>query len=137
MPLGVTSGAKTRRKTLKELVDTLRLMAKLIYVAGLRINECMQLMVLDLDLASNNITIRSGKVKKDQTLPLLCCLATPLRNRLLKVAQIDKTVLLARRGFSRSRHLFYTKASPTIRYFFKLVVMMTFLCTIYRAIFLF
>jgi len=40
---------------------TTKLMAALLYGAGLRINECVTLRVQDVDLALKTITIRNGK----------------------------------------------------------------------------
>jgi integrase-like protein len=43
-----------------------RLMAVLLYGAGLRLLECAQLRVKDIDLARNQITVRAGKGNKDR-----------------------------------------------------------------------
>ncbi len=43
-----------------------RLMAELIYGAGLRLEECLTLRIKDLDFSSNVITVRSGKGNKDR-----------------------------------------------------------------------
>jgi site-specific recombinase XerD len=42
-------------------------MAKIIYAAGLRLHECLQLRVQDLDFQGQIITVRSGKGEKDRT----------------------------------------------------------------------
>ena len=46
---------------------TARLMAFLIYGGGLRVSECCELRVKDLDFANNLILIRSGKGDKDRS----------------------------------------------------------------------
>ena len=55
------------RAVLKYMHGTPMLMAKLIYGSGLRIMECVQLRVKDLDFISKSITVRSGKGGKDRT----------------------------------------------------------------------
>jgi integron integrase len=47
--------------------DIYRLMTKLLYGAGLRLNECLRLRVKDLDFGHLQITVRSGKGNKDRT----------------------------------------------------------------------
>jgi integron integrase len=42
------------------------LMAKLLYGAGLRLNECTRLRIQDLDFERNTITVRAGKGDKDR-----------------------------------------------------------------------
>lgn len=42
------------------------LMAKLIYGCGLRLHECLQLRVKDIDFEQNMVIIRSGKGDKDR-----------------------------------------------------------------------
>jgi site-specific recombinase XerD len=63
-------------REVQPLIDELRtpynLMAGLIYASGLRLNECMNLRVRDLDFERQTITVRSGKGDKDRaTLPPL------------------------------------------------------------------
>jgi integrase len=43
-----------------------RLMALLLYGAGLRLRECCRLRIKDVDFATNQITIRDGKGGKDR-----------------------------------------------------------------------
>lgn len=49
-----------------QLNGVYRLMAKLIYGAGLRISECLSLRIKDLDFERNMLIIRSGKGDKDR-----------------------------------------------------------------------
>ena len=61
------------RAVLQRLDGLPRLMAILLYGAGLRLLECCRLRVKDVDFAMNQITIRDGKGHKDRAtmLPIL------------------------------------------------------------------
>jgi integron integrase len=52
---------------LGELRGTRRVMASLVYGAGLRVSECLDLRVKDLDFASGLVLVRSGKGDKDRS----------------------------------------------------------------------
>ncbi|MCI0408723.1 MAG: integron integrase, partial [Acidobacteria bacterium] len=54
------------RSVLGRLDGTLRLMATLLYGAGLRLLECARLRVKDVDFASNQMLVRGGKGDKDR-----------------------------------------------------------------------
>jgi integrase len=54
------------RAVLQWLTGVPRLMAYLLYGAGLRVLECCRLRVQDLDFARNQITVRGGKGDKDR-----------------------------------------------------------------------
>ena len=54
------------RTVLQPLAGTPRLMAHLLYGAGLRLLECCRLRVQDVDFASNQIVVRTGKGDKDR-----------------------------------------------------------------------
>jgi integron integrase len=54
------------RVVLDHLSGTNRLMAILLYGAGLRLMECARLRVKDVDLAASQITVRGGKGQKDR-----------------------------------------------------------------------
>jgi integron integrase len=54
------------RAILAEVQGVPRLMAVLLYGAGLRLLECAQLRVQDVDLARNQIVVRAGKGSKDR-----------------------------------------------------------------------
>lgn len=49
-----------------QLSGTHLLMCRLIYGGGLRLSECLQLRIQDLDLPGNSLTVRSGKWDKDR-----------------------------------------------------------------------
>src|SRR5215216_7853890 len=63
-----------------------RLMAQLLYGSGLRLMECVRLLVKDLDFAQRQIVVRDGKGAKDRVTPLSERLAVPLREHLQRVA---------------------------------------------------
>jgi integrase len=54
------------RRVLARLDGPPRLIALLLYGCGLRLLECLQLRVKDVDFAGNQITIRSGKGARDR-----------------------------------------------------------------------
>lgn len=54
------------RAVLRELRGTRHLMASLLYGSGLRLNECIQLRVKDIDLERDQILVRRGKGDKDR-----------------------------------------------------------------------
>lgn len=54
------------RAVLEGLAGTPRLMATLLYGAGLRLLECARLRVKDVDFASNQILVRGGEGDKDR-----------------------------------------------------------------------
>jgi integrase len=59
-------------RAVAEIHGVPRLMAILLYGAGLRLLECARLRVQDIDLARNQIVVRAGKGNKDRltTLPV-------------------------------------------------------------------
>ena len=63
------------RLVFSNMSGTPRLIAELIYGAGLRVTEAVTLRVKDLDFRANTISVRSGKGSKDRTSLL------PLRHR--------------------------------------------------------
>lgn len=68
------------RAILKRLEEPTRLCAMLMYGSGLRLLECMQLRVKDIDLDRREIVIRSGKGGKDRRTPLAeACVAVLTR----------------------------------------------------------
>jgi integron integrase len=62
-----------------------RLMAGLLYGAGLRLMECVRLRVKDIDFAYAKITVRDGKGGRDRVTMLPVNLATALERHLIKV----------------------------------------------------
>jgi integron integrase len=70
---------------LKHLSGMSWLMASLMYGAGLRLLECAQLRVKDIDFARQEITVRDGKGQKDRVTVLPAKVAEPLRAHLSNV----------------------------------------------------
>jgi integron integrase len=54
----------------------------IMYGSGLRLEECCQLRVKDVDIDRRQITVREGKGNKDRVVPLAEMLVEPLRNHL-------------------------------------------------------
>jgi site-specific recombinase XerD len=73
------------RTVLAHMSGTPRLMAELIYGAGLRVQECVTLRVKDVDLAAGSLSVRCGKGSKDRTTVLPGRLREPLQQHLLRV----------------------------------------------------
>jgi integron integrase len=63
---------------LQQLHGTSSLMASLLYGSGLRVIECVQLRVKDVDIARREIVIRDGKGQKDRRTMLPMRLIAPL-----------------------------------------------------------
>jgi integron integrase len=70
------------------LRDPHRLMARLIYGGGLRLQECLSLRVKDVDFGRNCLSIRCGKGAKDRETVLPECLVKELRSHLEKTKKI-------------------------------------------------
>jgi integron integrase len=75
---------------LARLDGTIRLMAALMYGSGLRLLECLQLRVKDVDLDSHVITVRAGKGQKDRVTVLPGGLIQPLLEQLERVRQLHE-----------------------------------------------
>lgn len=68
-------------------------MANLLYGAGLRLQECLQLRVKDIDFSYNQITIRAAKGDKDRITVLPQNVKEPLRQHLLRVKKLHESDL--------------------------------------------
>lgn len=105
MPLGELAGLKrvqrrqrvpvvlTREEVkliLEHMTGVPRLMAELLYGAGLRVGECVTLRVKDIDFSAGVLNIRDGKGGKDRTTLLPQRLNARLRQHLLWVAEQHK-----------------------------------------------
>lgn len=69
---------------------TPKLMAELIYGTGLRVMECMQLRIKDVDFPGQTITVRTGKGGKDRTTVLPQRLRALLEQHLVRVVALHK-----------------------------------------------
>ena len=76
------------RKVLLCLAGVDRLMATVIYGAGLRLEECLSLRVKDVEFERNCLVIRSGKGDKDRQTVLPEKAATELRHHLVRVREL-------------------------------------------------
>jgi len=87
------------KAVLANLAGEKRIMASLMYGAGLRLMECLRLRVQDLDFARNEILVRDGKGAKDRVTMLPESLKTPLRDHLKRARAIHEKDLAD--GWSR------------------------------------
>lgn len=88
------------RSALAMMAGTCRLMAELIYGAGLRINECVTLRIKDVDLASRTLSIRNSKGSKDRTTVLPAQLVSPLQRHMLRIAELHRDDLTRGAGLA-------------------------------------
>lgn len=86
------------RAVLGYLRDVPKLMAELIYGTGMRVMECMQLRIKDIDFRSRLVTVRSGKGGKDRVLRLPQRLDGTLQQQVLRVLAAHQDALRRGRG---------------------------------------
>jgi integron integrase len=87
------------RSVVGHLTGVPRLMALLLYGAGLRLLECAQLRVKDVDFAGNQIVVRSGKGAKDRRTMLPAAAKPDLVRHLQRVARQHQRDLAAGAGW--------------------------------------
>lgn len=97
------------RNIFTHMSGTTKLMAELIYGAGLRVNECTQLRIKDIDFELKTINIRDGKGGKDRTTLLPQKLIQPLQSHLMKVMGLHKDDRLKGAGFAPLPGALYKK----------------------------
>ena len=93
----VLSGDEVRC-VLAHLTGTPRLVASLLYGAGLRLQECLKLRVKDVDFDRREITIRRGKGQRDRRVMLPEAIRDDLRRHLEGVRRIHHADLAAGDG---------------------------------------
>jgi len=76
------------KKVLDHLTDDKWLMASLLYGSGLRLMECLQLRVQDLDFAGRELLVRDGKGGKDRRTMLPQSLMPALKEHLIYVKKV-------------------------------------------------
>jgi integron integrase len=76
------------RAVLAQLEGAVSLIASLLYGAGLRLQECLELRVKDIDFERHEITVRRGKGQKDRRVMLPEGAREPLRAHLDAVRSI-------------------------------------------------
>jgi len=86
-------------KVLDNMTSTAQLMAKLIYGTGIRVNECVQLRIKDIDFDLKTITVRSGKGAKDRVTLLPTCLISQLQQHLVLIIKRHKHDCLQGAGY--------------------------------------
>lgn len=87
------------RAILQRLHGTHRLMAFLLYGAGLRLLECARLRVKDLDFDAHQIVVRSGKGAKDRVTLLPAAAESALARRLSRGLEQHRRDLAAGAGW--------------------------------------
>ena len=87
------------RKVLDALTGVPRIVAMLLYGAGLRLQECLELRVKDLDFERREITARRGKGQKDRRVMLPDASRDALQHHLEGVRRMHHADLAA--GFGR------------------------------------
>jgi integron integrase len=76
------------RRLLEQMSGTQALIARLQYGTGLRLMECLQLRVKDVDLERREIFVRRGKGGKDRVTMLPSTLVEPMRRQLARVREL-------------------------------------------------
>ena len=76
------------RRVLTELDGTPRLVAQILYGSGLRLLECLELRVKDVDFERRALTLRRTKGGRDRTVPLAEVLVAPLGEHLERVRAV-------------------------------------------------
>jgi integron integrase len=85
MRVPVVLSADEVRRVLKELIGVPGLVAALLYGAGLRLQECLELRVKDLDFERREVVVRRGKGRKDRRVMLPEAVRDGLRQHLERV----------------------------------------------------
>ena len=87
LPVVLTKGEVDR--LMEKMEDgTPRLMAGVLYGAGLRLMECLRLRVKDVDFEQHQIIVRDGKGEKDRVTVLPDKYHQPLKEHLMKVKEL-------------------------------------------------
>jgi integron integrase len=77
-------------RVLDNLQGSVWIMAAMMYGCGLRLMECCQLRVQDIDFDRRTVLVRAGKGDKDRYVPLPELVIAPLRQHLARVAEIHR-----------------------------------------------
>ena len=79
-------------KIIGNLTGTKKLIAKLLYGTGLRLNEALSLRILDLDFDRNEIIVRHGKGDKDRHVMISRTLICELKSHIENLRKITKKI---------------------------------------------
>ena len=77
-------------KVIENLAGTKKIIAKVLYGTGLRLNEALSLRILDIDFDRNEIIVRHGKGDKDRHVMLPQKLIPELKKQIEKVRKIHQ-----------------------------------------------
>lgn len=89
------------KEVIAEMQGVHQLMARLLYGSGLRMNECLNLRVQDIDADYRQLTIRDGKGAKDRRTMLANSLIPDIEIQLARVRDIlDQDIEAGRHGVS-------------------------------------
>lgn len=94
-----------------------KLIAGLLYGASLRLAECLDMRVKDLDFERGEITVRNGKGGKDRRTVLPAKLKMPLKEHLAKVKQLHEHDLESGHGVAPMPHALARKYPNASREF--------------------
>ncbi len=83
---------------IRQLEGPVRLVATLLYGSGLRLLECLQLRVKDVDFESDQLTVRGGKGDKDRITMLPQSIKAELRRHLGRVKGLHERDVAAGGG---------------------------------------
>lgn len=97
------------RQVLRQMSGVPKLMAELLYGAGLRISECATLRVKDIDFDQGAITVRAGKGNKDRVTILPRRSTQSLRRQLLRVVTLHKDDIRQGAGYAPMPNALYVK----------------------------
>ena len=78
------------RAVLAQMTDVHRLVATLLYGAGLRLLEALRLRIKDVDFDRRQLLVRQGKGNRDRGAPMPRIAEAPLRRQLERVAQLHR-----------------------------------------------
>lgn len=85
-------------RLLDHVAPKFRLMAELMYRCGLRLNECVQLRVMNLDVGNRRVCVHDGKGGKHRSIPLPDCLVERAENRIKWRTALHEADLAAEAG---------------------------------------
>jgi integron integrase len=86
------------QRILLQLHGTRWVMASLLYGAGLRLRECLQLRVKDVDFEYRQLTVRDGKGAKDRVTMLPTAVMEPLKRQLEHARELHERDLASGHG---------------------------------------
>jgi integron integrase len=88
--LPVVLSADETREIIKNLSGVYRLLVQILYGSGLRLRECLELRVKDVDFQQLQLIVRQGKGGKDRVTPLPQTVVDPLQEHLLRIKRMHQ-----------------------------------------------